>query len=175
MTATDKILDQALNATLSLRHYLSQRHDERGQVVSSIDGPALLQQMTDLVWEYDQARYISEMPLVVEFRHPSGIRATINLDTGTDRLMPVVLTDGSRSVMREIEHAPTLKPLATPKAPGPITMDGFIAHLERQLADGIHNDTSLLEAATAYRDAGLGLGDVGADMLASLQNLQQAQ
>ena len=117
MTTTGKILDQALEATLSLRHYLSQRHDDRGQVVSSIDYPALLQQMTGLEWTYDQARYISEIPLVVECRHPAGITATLNLDTSTSSPMPIVLTDGNRSVMREVEHTPTLEPLTPPRAP----------------------------------------------------------
>lgn len=166
MISTGKILDRAEIAEVSLRHYLNQRHDERGLVVSSVDGPALLEQLTGLAWSYDEARYVSEIPLVVEFRHPAGITATLNFDTSISRPMPIVLSDGDRSVMREVEHAPTLDPLTKPPAPRPITMDEFIAHLEGQLAKGIHDDPSLLNAMTAYRDAGLGLGEAGADILA---------
>jgi hypothetical protein len=110
MIDTGAVLNNVENAVVNVDDYRIQRHDEAGCVVSSIRHVVLLNQLTGLEWSYDDSEYISEMPLIAQFKHPCGLTATINLDKFASEPMPVTFTDGTRTVTRGVEHAPTLMP-----------------------------------------------------------------
>ncbi len=110
MIDTNAILNKIETAIVTIDDYRTQGHDEAGRVVSGIRHVVLLNQLTGLEWSYDDSEYISEFPLIAQFKHPCGITATMNLDKFKDELIPVTFTDGTRTVTRGVEHAPTLKP-----------------------------------------------------------------
>lgn len=111
MIDNNAVLDNVENAVLNVDEYRGQYHNEAGGVVTDFGHIELLKQLTGIEWSADDSKYISEFPLIAQFKHPCGIMATVETEKFFSKeLIPVTFTHGNRTVTREVEHAPTLKP-----------------------------------------------------------------